>query len=427
MKRNVCRLFVVISVMAAGMVMSVPSTALSAESARETPIVKVVKENAPAVVNISTERVVLLRESPYWGPYGSQFDQLFDNFFGMQQRTRALKLKSVGSGVVVEDDGLIVTNAHVVHMATNIIVIFPDGEKREGRIVYENLKDDLALIRVDAPASAEAVNLAEDDDIFIGETVVAIGNPLGLENSVSSGIISGIDRKAFSQRGLVSNELIQTDAPINPGNSGGALLNLDGELVGINVAMVQNSQSIGFAIPVKRVKKTIASHKKNKELAVKDHRQPPAPAQGGVPQAQGPRPGAQWDPFEEMRRIREEMDRLFTHSLNTRRDRGAKGMFNSSIVFNNDFNLKEEKDRYVIEVEVGDIDKDNIDIEINEHSITIKGQTSAGKKQSGPQGAVSSRTFGSFLKTFPLPEDADTEDITTDVKDNRIRVIIPKK
>ncbi len=396
-----------------------------AQSSRETPVVKVVKQNAPAVVNISTEHVVLLRENPYWGHYGSQFDRLFDNFYGMHRR-RALKLKSVGSGVVVDESGLIVTNAHVVHMASNIFVVFNDGKKLEGRIVYENLKDDLALIRVDSEEPLKAVNLGEDDDIFIGETVVAIGNPLGLENSVSSGIISGIDRKAFSRRGLVSSELIQTDAPINPGNSGGALLNLDGDLVGINVAMVQDSQSIGFAIPVKRLKQTLVSHKQNKQLAVKDNRGLESSAdQGAAVSPSHPRRG--WDPFQEMNRIREEIDRMFTHSLNSRGPAFNGGMFNSSLNFDNDFNIKEKGDSYVMEVEVGDINKDNIDIEINEHSITIKGEMSAKKEETGPQSMFSARSYGSFLKTLPLPEDADAEKIKTDVAENKIIVTIPKK
>ncbi len=250
---------------------------------RETPVVKVVRENAAAVVNISTEHIILLRENPAWGNYGSEFDFLFDQFFGLHQRTRALKLNSVGSGVVVDSNGIIVTNAHVVHMASNIFVVLNDGTSAAGKVVYENPRADLALIRVDPPKPLKAVSLGQDDDVMIGETVVAIGNPLGLENSVSAGVISGKDREVYSSRDeKVSEGLIQTDAPINPGNSGGALFNLAGELIGINVAVVQNSQSIGFAIPVKKVRGAIDAHQRNDKFTIRQRGGPaPAPA---VPQ-----------------------------------------------------------------------------------------------------------------------------------------------
>src|SRR3989338_1030890 len=248
---------------------------------RETPVVKVVRENAEAVVNISTEHIILLRENPMWGHYGSEFDFWFDQFFGQPGRTRALKLKSVGSGVIVDKEGMIITNAHVVHMASNIFVILSDGTSVQGKVVYENPADDLAIIKIDSPKPLKVVKLGREDDILIGETVVAIGNPLGLENSVTVGIISGKEREIYSSRGeKVSDELIQIDATINPGNSGGALLNLNGELVGINVAVVQNSQSIGFAVPVKKIKQALEAHAHNKPFVLKQRRpvQPFAPA-----------------------------------------------------------------------------------------------------------------------------------------------------
>ena len=150
------------------------------QNPRETPVVKVVRGNAAAVVNISTEQIVLLRESPVWGRYGSEFDYLFDQFFDAQQRTRALKLKSVGLGVIVDKAGLVVTNAHVVHMASNIFVVFNDGTKVPGKIVYENMQDDPALVKVRLEKPLTEVRLGRDEDVLIGETAVAIGNPLGL-------------------------------------------------------------------------------------------------------------------------------------------------------------------------------------------------------------------------------------------------------
>lgn len=222
-------------------------------SQRETPVVKVVQQWAPAVVNIATERIVLLRQHPFWGNYGMAFDSFFDDYFG-QNFVSALKLKSVGSGIIIREDGLILTNAHVVNMANKIYVVYSDGTTTEGSVVGISQKNDIALIKIAGTARLKAVRLARPDDILIGETVVAIGNPLGLENTVSVGVISGKNRTfVLPNGGPAFSDLLQTDAPINPGNSGGALFNLDGQLVGINLAVVQNAQGIGFAIPAKEI------------------------------------------------------------------------------------------------------------------------------------------------------------------------------
>ena len=392
---------------------------------RETPVVRGVRQNAAAVVNISTEQIVLLRERPVWGQYGGEFDYLFDQFFGFQTRTRALKLQSVGSGIIVDKDGLVVTNAHVVHMASNIFVIFNDGTKVPSKVVYENIQDDLALVRVDAPKPLPQVRLGADDDIIIGETVVAIGNPLGLENSVTVGIISGKGREIYSSEGQkVSDELIQIDAPINPGNSGGALLNLNGELVGINVAVVQNSQSIGFAVPVKKIKQAMEAHAHNKPFVLKQRRpvQPFAPA----PQT-GLNEDKRWDPSDEMERIRREMDQMFSGAFGRRDPRDQWGMFNTDIFYDSGLDVKETPQGYEIKLNVTGLDKDKIDIEVNDRSLTISGEGSGMEEQTSPQGAFRSRQFHSFLRTIPLPEDADSGSVETEVQGDNLIIRMGKR
>lgn len=238
------------------------------QGSRNTPVVRVVKDWSPSVVNISTESLVSLQYHPYWGKYGG----VFDNFFNQYQSTviGTMKLNGLGSGVVVSKDGLIVTNAHVVNMANKIYVIFSDGKAAQAALVAINPGNDLAIIKIDPPKKLKPIRLA--DNVMIGETVISIGNPLGLQNSVSAGIVSATNR-SFSVPNAqnVFTGLIQTDASINQGSSGGAILNLRGELVGINLAVVQNAQSIGFAIPCEKVKSIIKDYReaKAKQITVR--------------------------------------------------------------------------------------------------------------------------------------------------------------
>jgi serine protease Do len=223
-------------------------------SARETPIVQVVRNYAPMVVNIRTETIVDLRQHTDWGKYGEQMDAFFKNFFGESYFEGKLKTKSVGSGVIIDNEGHIVTNAHVVHKATSIYAVLLNGTTLEAEVVRISQPDDLAIIKTKLATPVKPVRFADTRALMIGETVIAIGNPLGFENSVTVGVVSGKDRSFSNQEcEYVCSGLLQTDASINPGNSGGALLNLDGELLGINVAVVQNAQNIGFAIPVDKV------------------------------------------------------------------------------------------------------------------------------------------------------------------------------
>jgi serine protease Do len=240
--------------MLACLILAFAGCAAPVKSPRETPVVQVVRENAVSVVNIRTERLVDLKEHPAWGQYGERLDGFFKQYFGEDYSEGTVKLKSVGSGVIVDKAGLIVTNAHVVHRATTIYAVLRDGTVAEAKVVRVNTLDDLALIRIEPARDLRAVRFADAKSLMIGETVVAIGNPLGLENSVTTGVISGINR-AFrnTECDYACSGLLQTDASINPGNSGGALLNMDGELVGINLAVVLGAQNIGFAVPVDKV------------------------------------------------------------------------------------------------------------------------------------------------------------------------------
>jgi serine protease Do len=249
-------------------VMGFGAPAGEASSKRETAVVEVVRDWGPNVVNIGTERIAFLRQQPFWQGYGHQYDAVFQNFF-QSQVVNQVKVKSIGSGVILDSTGLIVTNAHVVNMASRVYVTLQDGVNVEATILAVDQPDDLALVKIEPPHPLKDLKLIDARDVLVGETVIAIGNPLGLENSVSAGVVSGKKRVFGNQQmGVVMSDLIQTDAAINVGNSGGALFNLDGELVGVNLAVVQNAANIGFAVPSDKIKVMLEQYrvlKKEKE------------------------------------------------------------------------------------------------------------------------------------------------------------------
>ncbi len=248
---RVARVFSFISLL---LVLTALNSACSFMSSRETPIVRVVRDYAPTVVNIRTERIIDLKEYPEWGQYGKELDTVFKEYFGENYSAGTLIHKSIGSGVILTETGFIVTNAHVIQKASRIFVVLEDDTVLQAKVVGISQADDLAIIRTDLPYPVREIKLADIGDLMIGETVIAIGNPFGLENSVTVGVVSGKNR-AFSspQCAYVCRGLLQIDASINPGNSGGALLNLDGELIGVNLAVVQHAQNIGFAVPADKI------------------------------------------------------------------------------------------------------------------------------------------------------------------------------
>jgi serine protease Do len=222
-------------------------------------VVEIVYKASPSVVNISTEKVVPLEGNTRWGDnYGAFFDRFSGEFFNRHQEGGKIKYNSIGSGVVLSEDGVIVTNAHVVNKASKIFVTTSEGNVFIAHPVKTDRTSDLALIKVNSIYRFKPVNIKKDDKGYPGEKVIAIGNPFGLENSVSTGVISGFKRSFRSRNcNYACTDLIQTDASINPGSSGGGLFNMKGELTGINVAMVQDSDNIGFAIPMLKVRRLL--------------------------------------------------------------------------------------------------------------------------------------------------------------------------
>ncbi len=221
---------------------------------RVTPVVKAYRKASPAVVNISTERPVEVG----WRMFGLE-DDPFEEFFPKLFR-RTVPVTSLGSGFFVHPAGYIVTNAHVVRRARKITVMLSDKSSFKADLVAANSEHDLAVLKIrddaDRPAGRrrrrkfDFLPLGRSDDLMIGETVIAIGNPLGYQNTCTTGVLSALDRKLEFRGRRVYDKLIQIDAPINPGSSGGPLLNIVGELIGINTAIRADAQGIGFAIPV---------------------------------------------------------------------------------------------------------------------------------------------------------------------------------
>jgi serine protease Do len=229
---------------------------------------QLVKAAQPSVVNISAEKVIKGQgRGPFFfeGPFGSNdpFREFFDRFF-RDRMPRDFKQKSLGSGFIIDKQGFILTNNHVVEKTDEIKVRLADDREFEAQIVGRDPKTDLALIRIKPAKDLVALPLGDSDALQVGDWVVAIGNPYGLGNTVTAGIVSAKYRKIGA--GSYDN-FIQTDAPINPGNSGGPLLNTSGEVIGINSAIFTQtggSVGIGFAIPINMAKDLLPQLKKGK-------------------------------------------------------------------------------------------------------------------------------------------------------------------
>jgi serine protease Do len=232
----------------------VAGTAGAAETdpARRSLVVQAVERASPAVVNISTEQIVEQRAFPF--PRDPFFEDFFRDF--ADPRPRRFRTTSLGSGVIVEPDGTLVTNVHVVLRASRIHVTLADERQLDATLVGADPDSDIAVLRIKSGGSLPHIALGSSDDLMIGETVIAIGNPFGLSHTVTSGVVSAVGRSLRAEDRTYT-DFIQTDASINPGNSGGPLLNIRGELVGINTAIYGKAQGIGFAIPVGRVRRVM--------------------------------------------------------------------------------------------------------------------------------------------------------------------------
>lgn len=221
---------------------------------RRNAIVETVAKASPAVVNIRTEQVVQNRQKSSFFGFGDSF---FDDFFDQFAPSRSFRTQALGSGVIINGDGIVLTNSHVVEKASKIFVALAEEKKeREATLVGIDTGSDLAVIRFTHENTLPSLSFADDDQLLLGETVIAIGNPLGLEHSVTTGVISAPKRRLPDNAGGVS-VFIQTDALINPGNSGGPLLDINGRVIGINTAIAEQAQGIGFAIPVKVVRRVV--------------------------------------------------------------------------------------------------------------------------------------------------------------------------
>jgi serine protease Do len=226
-------------------VKEVPKDILAAQQA----FANVVKAVNPAVVNISTvskKRLIppLFELSPF-----------FNDFFGDGQRPQYRREKSLGSGFIINGDGYIITNDHVVRDAESIRVKLSNEKVYDGKVVGSDQKTDIAVIKINAGEKLKTAVLGDSDRLQVGQWAIAIGNPFGLDRTVTVGVVSATGR---SNMGIETYEdFIQTDASINPGNSGGPLLNVYGEVIGINTAIVAAGQGIGFAIPVNMAKQVV--------------------------------------------------------------------------------------------------------------------------------------------------------------------------
>jgi Do/DeqQ family serine protease len=225
------------------------TTARTADTVNINPnnfVIDVVKKEGAAVVRIDSSRTVTSTNTNYLN------DPFFQEFFGSQfSRTPEKRVQQgMGSGFITSSDGQILTNAHVVDGADKVTVTLKDGRILEGKVLGTDSVTDVAVVKIDAK-DLPTVKLGDSNKVQTGEWAIAIGNPLGLDNSVTTGIISATARNS-SQIGISDKrvDFIQTDAAINPGNSGGPLLNAKGEVIGINTAIIQNAQGLGFAIPI---------------------------------------------------------------------------------------------------------------------------------------------------------------------------------
>lgn len=223
---------------------------------RRTPIVEAVERASPAVVNISTERIV----------HNMYDDLVLNSRNEMLERRHAPQLgdrfvdsrHSLGSGIVVDSAGYILTNFHVIERASIIRVQLADESMYEAVLLAGDPVNDLALIRIDAGRPLPAVTFADNDDLLLGETVIAMGNPFGLTHTVTVGVLSAKNREFRYGGQLLYKDILQTDAAVNPGSSGGPLLNVDGNVIGVNVSVNEEAQNIGYALPVRRVRDFLA-------------------------------------------------------------------------------------------------------------------------------------------------------------------------
>jgi Do/DeqQ family serine protease len=230
---------------------------------RRTAAVQAAERVGPAVVSVTTETDVR-QQSPFENFRGDPlFERFFQDFF---EPSRPRTMQSLGSGVIIDGEGHVLTNEHVVARASRIQVNLSDGREFDATLVGADPNNDIAVLRIDANEKLPWVAPGGSEDLLVGEPVIAIGNPFGLSSTVTTGVISALDRSIRTE-GRSYYGFIQTDASINPGNSGGPLLNAEGELIGVNTAIYQGAQGIGFAVPIGVAKRVVDQLIQHGEIA----------------------------------------------------------------------------------------------------------------------------------------------------------------
>ncbi len=239
------------------LVLLFPHVARTQDNQRLTPVVRAVQAVSPAVVNITTSQVVEESVNPFADLFAQQFgNPMLRDFLGPGGKRKVTR-QSLGSGVIIDGKrSLVLTNAHVIAGASSITVRLLDGREFEAELVGSDPDFDLAVLRLAKGGGLPQAAMGTSKDLLMGETVIAIGNPYGFSNTVTTGVVSAAGRTIRSEQGTYT-DLIQTDAAINPGNSGGPLLNILGELIGINTAIQANAEGIGFAIPIDKARRVV--------------------------------------------------------------------------------------------------------------------------------------------------------------------------
>lgn len=222
---------------------------------RRNAVVRAIEKVMPSVVNIGTERII--RSHTPETAYDESFRQMFDQFLRSQKSGKSY---SLGSGFIIDSSGLIVTNAHVVERASKIVITLHGGKNCEARIVADDPLNDIALLKLEnPPPGLEAIHCDSSGKLYPGETVIAVGNPFGLDSSVTVGALSGTRRRFVWQGHTIFSDILQTDALVYPGNSGGPLVNIEGNVIGMNMSVFENAPGIGFAIPLTRIENVLAT------------------------------------------------------------------------------------------------------------------------------------------------------------------------
>ena len=219
---------------------------------RRTPVVRAIEKVMPSVVNLSTSRIINRRKSLWYQDLSKTFEQTVN--------PRPDHGYSIGSGSIIDSSGLIVTSAHVVSQASKILVTLNSGVMYQALTLAEDVENDIALLQIlHAREPFQVIQGIQPGDMMLGETTIAVGNPYGLDGTITVGVLSGIGRSLVRDDRVVFRDLLQTDTAVYPGNSGGPLINLSGRMLGMNMAVRRDAPGIGFAIPQLRLENTLAN------------------------------------------------------------------------------------------------------------------------------------------------------------------------